>query len=295
MADDTDTARAAQPKGGPRRMKGGMNRTMVVLSGDDRMRAAMRDLGAAFAAWRIWGILGIVDTQTRYRRTALGPFWITLSLAIQALAIGGIFAGLFGVSFYDYLPYVAIGLVVWQYMLNTVNETANSFDLAKTLVRNMPLPLAVHVLRAIWRNVLSMLHHLIFIAAIAAFTAIEIAPVALLAIPGLFLVVLNLTWIGLILALVSVRFRDVPFMVMSVMQVLFFVTPVIWSPERLDTMLHFLTWNPAYHLIELVRTPLLGAVPSTLSVAVAIGSAVVGWIAALAIYGRYQWRVAYWV
>jgi len=277
------------------RRKGGMRRTKVVLSGEDRMRAAMRDLAAAFAAWRIWGILGLVDTKTRYRRTALGPFWITLSLAIQALAIGGIFAGLFGISFYDYLPYVAIGLVVWQYMLNTVNECANAFDLAKSLVRNMPLPLAVHVLRAIWRNVLSMLHHLIFIAAIAAFTAIEIGPLALLAIPGLFLVVLNLTWIGLILALVSVRFRDVPFMVISVMQVLFFVTPVIWSPDRLDRMLHFLTWNPAYHLIELVRSPLLGVMPSALSFAVAIGSALVGWIAALSIYGRYQWRVAYWV
>lgn len=281
--------------GAARRMKGGMRRTRVVLSGEDRMRAALRELAAAFAAWRIWGVLGIVDTKARYRRTALGPFWITLSLAIQALAIGAIFSSLMSISFYEYLPYVAIGLVVWQYMLNTTNECANSFALAKSLVRNMPMPLAVHVLRAIWRNVISMMHHLIFIAAIAAFTAIQIGPLALLAVPGLFLLILNLTWIGLILALVSVRFRDVPFMIASAMQVLFFVTPVIWSPTRLGSMLHFLTWNPAYHLIELVRSPLLGSAPSTISFAVAIGSAVVGWIVVLAVYGRYQWRVAYWL
>ncbi len=279
----------------PRAGVRGMGGTRLVISGDDRFGSAMRDLGAAFLAWRIWGILGLTDTRSRYRRTVLGPVWITLSIAIQSLAIGLIFSGLFGIALETYLPYVTLGLLVWQFMSGTAIEAANAFAVSSNLIRNLPLPLGVHVLRVVWRNLLASLHHLVFVALIAPFTAIVIGPTALWALLGMVLIVVNITWVAFLLALVSVRFRDIPPMVASAVQVLFFVTPVIWSPERLGPMLGFLTLNPAYHMIEIVRDPLLGVPPSALSLAIAIGSAVIGWAAALAVYGRYQWRIAYWI
>ncbi len=267
----------------------------LIISGDRKMQSGLLDLLAALAAWRIWSALGLADTTSRYRRTVIGPFWITIGLAIQALAIGFIFSGLMGVSVQDYLPYVALGLLVWQFFAGTVNESAAAFSSAGSLIRNFPLPLGVHVLRAVWRNVLSLLHHAVFVVTIMPFTAIVLEPSALLLVPGLLLLVLNVTWLAVILSLVSVRFRDIPPMVANAMQMLFFVTPVIWSPERLGGLFSLLTWNPAYHLIELIRSPLLGIVPSLTSYAVAIGCAVFGWVCALMFYGRYHWRVAYWV
>src|SRR5690606_6672933 len=122
--------------------------------------------------WRIWGTLGLADIASRYRRTILGPFWITLGLAVQSLAIGLIFSSLMGIPARDYLPYVALGLTVWQFIGGTVSESSAAFSSVATLIRNFPMPLSVHVLRTVWRNVLTLLHHAMFVLLIVPFTHI---------------------------------------------------------------------------------------------------------------------------
>lgn len=267
----------------------------LIISGDRRLQSGLRDLAASLAAWRTWGALGLIDITSRYRRTLLGPFWITISIAVQALAIGAIFSHMMNVSVYDYLPYVALGLIVWQLVSTTVKEASAAFSSVPSLVRNFPLPLGVHVLRVIWRNFLTFLHHGIFILMIVPFTGIVLGSKALLAVPGVILVMLNMGWLSFVLALASVRFRDIPPMLSNAIQMLFFVTPVIWQPSRLGDGLQFLTWNPAYHMIELIRAPLLGHVPSVTSFVVAIVFAIIGWLLAIWLYGRYHWRVSYWL
>ncbi len=120
---------------------------------------------------------------------------------------------------------------------------------------------------------------------------------ALLAIPGFLLAVVNFTWIALILAVLCARYRDLPQIVASVLQVVFYVTPIMWMPSHLPhtAALYLLNLNPCYHLLQVVRQPILGEAPTELNWLVSVAMAVCGWLAALIVYGRYKRRIAYWL
>ncbi len=117
----------------------------------------------------------------------------------------------------------------------------------------------------------------------------------LLALPGLALICLNGLWLAFLLGLVSARFRDVPQIVASVVQVAFFLTPIIWKPELLPGRALVLDLNPFFHFVELVRAPLLGQVPGLASWLAVLGITLGGWLVTLGMYRRYRWRIAYWL
>ena len=120
---------------------------------------------------------------------------------------------------------------------------------------------------------------------------------ALISIPSLLLVVINLTWVALILGVLCTRYRDLPQIVGSILQILFYLTPIMWMPNLLPqrTGLYLLDLNPAYHLLQIVRAPLLGKLPTLLNWEVSFGLALIGWIMAIMFYGRYKRRIAYWL
>src|SRR5690606_6277438 len=123
------------------------------------------------------------------------------------------------------------------------------------IIKQLPIPLFVHVLRVVWRNIIILGHNFIIFPLVLLFFGKPIGWVALLSIPGLFLIVLNVTWVSLILGILCTRFRDLPQMVSSVLQVLFYITPIMWMPALLPNRAgtHWLQYNPIYHLLEIFR------------------------------------------
>ena len=101
----------------------------------------------------------------------------------------------------------------------------------------------------------------------------------------------------LILAVICARYRDMTQIVQNAMQVLFYLTPIIWSvallPDRVGVA--WLQINPFYHLINVVRAPLLGHEVTLINWAVVIGLAVVGGALAIPFFGKYRKRVPYWL
>ena len=138
-------------------------------------------------------------------------------------------------------------------------------------------------------------HNMVIFVIVALAFAIWPGWAGLLAVPGLVLLCLNGMWVGLLLGLISARFRDVPQIMASVVQVAFFVTPIIWKPELLPDRSFVLSLNPFFHFVELTRTPLLGHAPEPISWLVAIGVTLSGWLATFLAYCRYRWRIAYWI
>ena len=107
----------------------------------------------------------------------------------------------------------------------------------------------------------------------------------------------TLAYRDLVLALgaASARFRDIPPIVASAMQLVFFVTPVIWKPEQLGNWQRWLFVNPLFDLLEIVRAPLLG---DPMSASVWIGALVssLGLIAiAWVFFIHARGRLAFWV
>ncbi|MGH1358836.1 MAG: ABC transporter permease [Burkholderiaceae bacterium] len=267
------------------------------LNLNDSVSTAVLDIRQALARTSVVGALGWQDIRQRYKRSALGPFWLTISMGILIMTIGIVFGRLFKAPASEFLPFLACGLILWGFIATVVNDGCRGFISAEGMIKQLPLPLFMHVMRLIWRNMLMTAHNLIILPVVMLVVGKPASWTLILSLPGVVLMTLNLTWIVLILSVVCARYRDLPQLVGSVIQVLFYLTPVIWMPslmpERAGALLIGL--NPAFHLIEVVRAPLLGNVPALQSYLVCLILAVLGWIAALLIYGRFKTRVAYWL
>lgn len=255
------------------------------------------DVVAAFKRHTLIALLSWQDIRQRYRRSALGPFWLTISMSVMIGAIGLVFSQVFKVPTQDFLPFIAIGVILWTFISNVILEGCSGFIVAENIIKQLPIPLFVHILRMVWRNVLILGHNIVIFPLVLIAVGKPLGLIALLSIPGFILATINLTWVALILATICARYRDMPQMVGSLIQVTFYLTPIIWMPKTISAHVsgYLLDLNPVYHLLEIMRAPLLGAMPTTTNWLVSLAMAVVGTIFSLAFYGNYRRRIAYWL
>src|ERR1700682_1541938 len=123
-----------------------------------RVTQALADISGGFRLTHVWGVLGLHDIKQRYRRSTLGPFWLTISTGIMVGTMGVLYARLMSQDINEYLPYLAVGLVLWTFISSTTNELCLTFIGAENLVKQVKLPLTAHVTRVVWRNVLILAH-----------------------------------------------------------------------------------------------------------------------------------------
>jgi ABC-type polysaccharide/polyol phosphate export permease len=258
---------------------------------------AKQDLVQGLANWQLWGRLGWLDVKRRYRRTMIGPFWSAISVAIYAGAVGLVGAGLWHQNLHDYLPFLVAGLIVWMLVSTVINESCLLLVSTAHLSRQIRFDYSTLAYALLWRNLIVFLHHFVVYAVIVLVLAPNvIGLVTLLAIPGLGLVLLNGTWTSMLLGLLCLRFRDLQQVVINLVSVTMFVTPIFWPPNSLQgaRRLVFVDLNPFYHIVDVVRAPLLGEVPSSETYLWVVAMAIVGWSLMYFLFRRFRRRIAYW-
>lgn len=258
-------------------------------------RLALLDLKEALRLSWFWLALGWLDILQRYRGSMLGPFWLTLTTAAFIAGLGPLYAKLFNLDMAQYLPYLAIGFTAWGFINGTIADCCNAFIVAGDSLKQMKLPRLALLFQVIWRNIIVFAHSLPIFAVVLLFLGPTFSPVMLLAIPGFVLVVLNLVWIGLVVAILCTRFRDIGPIITSVMQIAFFLTPVMWDHRSQRVSEVYVAINPFASYIELIRAPLLEKAPDLIFVAAALGTLVVGSICAALMFIRSRRRIVYWV
>jgi len=240
-------------------------------------------------------MLGWQEIKQRYRRSKLGPFWLTISTGVMIGAMGPLYGRLFGQDVGSYVAYLAVSLVSWNFISNLINEACSTFIAAESYIKQIKLPLTLHVLRAVWRNVIVFLHNLpILLVALVLYPPSSYAYLALAPI-GVLLIAINGIWVGLFLGAVCARFRDIPPIIGSIVLVLFFLTPVLWNVGMLGNNRWAAEINPLFHFLEVMREPLLGRPPTLLNWVGVIVVTALGWIITLALFSRFRSRIAYWV
>jgi ABC-type polysaccharide/polyol phosphate export permease len=213
----------------------------------------------------------------------------------MVVVLGALYSTLLQQEITNYLPYLAVGLVVWQYLASSVNEGCTSFTGSAYLIKQIRLPLSVHVCRIAWRNFAILLHSLpVVVIMLIAFGHRPSLTFFLVPL-GLFLLLLHGVWIGVVLGVLCARFRDIPPIVTNLVQVAFFFTPVMWSPEILKDHAWVATYNPLYHLIEIVRAPILGRPIHVESWVWSVGFLIIGFGFAQYLMQRFRNRVPYWL
>jgi ABC-type polysaccharide/polyol phosphate export permease len=238
--------------------------------------------------------LALQDISDRYRRSTFGPFWITLSQLAFVFAVGTLYAKILGQSFRPYLHFLACGVLLWQFFAGVVADTASSLVEGRELLLNTSASPVVILIRALLRQVITFGHSL----PVLLLTALIAQPVPhtniALSVLGVLLLAANAACIGAALAIVSVRFRDVPLMLVPILQFLFIVSPIIWKRTEATAKNPLVAFNVVGMWIDAARAPLVGD-DATRYLAMSAGTLVVGVLCTLALYRRFEHRIAYWL
>jgi len=254
-----------------------------------------RDFRESFGRFPLALNLAVQDILSRYRGSILGPWWITIMTMTLVLGIGINYAALLHQDVSKLLPFVAIGLVMWGFLSASISEGGDAFVAGGAMIKQSAIPLPVFILRTLVRNAINLAHQVVIIVAVMLWFHIFPGAGLLWAVPGLLLMIVNLSWLGLLLAMVSTRFRDLPQIVAAVLQLVFFLSPIFWTPTAALAKNPMVAANPFYFSIQSIREPLLhGTMPAeTLSMLAPL--AVAGWLVTILVYNETRRRVVHYL
>jgi ABC-type polysaccharide/polyol phosphate export permease len=262
--------------------------------------AAAADLGEGLRRWRSWTYLAVENVKNRYRRTVLGPWWLTIQTAIFVAGISIVFGHVIGknVGVKSYILFVAVGYIAFILLSGLTRTGAEVFVNGSSTLKSTRQPLSNLVLREVAIELIHFAHNFVLFI---PFVILGLAPLSLkmlIAVPIVVVIAVNGLFLGLWLGTAVARFRDVQPLVNSILGVIIFFSPVFYNAESLGVSPArqlVLVWNPFAYLINAFRAPLIGMplLPSYY-----IGAAIVTIVnvgLGLVIFTRARSRLPYWV
>lgn len=264
----------------------------------NQKKFALMDFKDGLLKWRIWFLLAYQDIKLRYRRSVLGPFWLTLSMALSVYSMGFLYSHLFHIELKFYFPYLVSGMIAWALISTQVSELTETFILSDGLIKQIKLPYSLYIHRVISRNILIFFHNIIVLLPLMVIfpqsAALNVN--SLLIIPCLLLLYVNSFFFGLILAMLGARYRDILQVIKSLIQIIFFLTPVMWRKDILSADKQFIVqFNPFSALVEIIRAPLLGKVPGLFDIGMVLFLTLFGASVCWLMFVRYRSRIVYWL
>jgi len=270
-------------------------RLKITVEPQTNRQLALEDLADGVASIHIWQALGWQEVIQRYRRSYLGPFWLTLSTGIMVGVMGPLYSKLFKLDMASYFPYLAVSMVLWQTISQVAQDSSNVFIAAEGYIKQVKLPYSVYVLRLVWKNLIVLMHNLVIVLLVILYFRPPLGYALFLFPIALFLFAANAVWVGIVLGMVCARFRDMPLIVTSLMQVAFFLTPIMWQPQMLGRYRWVVNLNPLYHVLETMRAPLTGTAIEPIPWIFVPCMTVLGYVLMFAFYSRFRARIAYWI
>lgn len=258
--------------------------------------AASGDLVEGARRWRLWGYLALEVLKNQYRRTTIGPWWLTLQTLAYVIGLAVLFGAIFRIGQRDFLPYVACGFIAFALLTGLTRAASMVFVEGAGDITSTRQPLSVLVLRAASVELLVFAHNVVILFGLAALGYLTLGPASLLVAPALMLIVLNGLALGFWLGPLVARFRDLGPLVLSVLQMMMFFTPVFWDADSLTSSARqaLLTLNPFYYLLDCFRSPLLGEAPWS-SFAGACAVTAINVTAGALVFVRTRSHIPYWV
>ena len=259
------------------------------------LKEAAVDIIGALLRWRLWTSLALHDVASRYRGSVLGPLWITVTTGAMVGGMGVVYSQLFNMSINDYIPWLAIGIVLWSLFAVVISEGCDTFIASGGIIKQTALPMFTFLGRMVFRNLINFAHQLVIVVVVIVWFDLWQRANVLGALFGFALSLGNLLWMALIFGIISARFRDVPQIVTAVMQVLMFLTPVFWRPEAITNHRVVLQANPFFYMLEATRRPMLGEAVQDHTYSALFVMLVVGWGLAFVIFARTRRRVVHYL
>ncbi|GGC51412.1 ABC transporter permease [Chelatococcus reniformis] len=269
---------------------------MTLLPSSRDWSLAARDVRKGLLDWQVWGLLALTDIRQRYTRSRIGQFWITLSMALFVGGIGVVYSALFKQEMSSYLPFLAANYVVWSTLQSIVADATTVFTSSSIYLRQEAMPRTTFVMRLILRNLITFAHNLVIVPFVFLIFAVTPSWTILMAIPGVALLVIAAFPTVMLIGAISTRFRDMPLIIQNLLQVAFFLTPVMWRPEQLGPAGNYVVGlNPFAVYLRIVSEPLYGRIPGVWTYVAAIICTLVLYAIASPFMARFRARIVYWL
>ncbi|MET3860934.1 ABC-2 type transport system permease protein [Dietzia sp. 2505] len=273
-----------------------------IVSDSHTFRRAVADLRQGLGQRELWLSLGWQDIKQRYRRSTLGPLWITIATGVMATALGLLYSILFQIPLAEFLPHVTVGLILWGFISGCIKEGSEVFISNEGLIKQLPSALSVHVYRLVWRQFLFLCHNLVIWVVLMMIYPRPLGWDLLLAVLGLAVLMVNGVWVAMLFGILATRFRDIAPLLDSMVQLLFYMTPIVWTTQTLYEQggdiadrARIAELNPLYHYLEIVRAPMIGQPVAAYHWWIVLACTAVGLILAFVALRRFRSRVPYWV
>lgn len=222
---------------------------------------ALRDFGGSILRLPLAVRLAIEDIHGKYRRTVLGPLWIMFGQAATIAGFTLVFSGLLRTSPFEYSLFLAAGLPIWVLISSFAVDMPSAFLQNKGAIESFETPWITHIWRKSFGYLFVFAHQIVSYFLLSLYLHKPVTSDVVFVLPGIAIVLLAGTGLGLLVAVIGARYRDLQHALGLLVSFAFFVTPVIWHPASLPTNGWIYQYNPLYYLITIVREPLLGQVP----------------------------------
>lgn len=267
------------------------------LDSSKKISLAFSDFISSFSYWRIFYLIGITDIRRRYARSKLGQLWLTLSLAVQIGSLGFVWGYLFKMPLEDYFPYLATGMIFWNFILSSVTEGASIYINSISYLKELTIPKLSYVNSLFVKNIIVLLHNLVVLIPMYLYYGTSMSLWgAMYSLLGFLVTCLALYCTIIPIALLSLRFRDFPNIILSLSQIVFYVTPIMWKLDSMPEKIHkYIIFNPAAVFLSFCRDPLIGIITPSLYYLTGAGYIIIMLLVTIFVFSKYRARIVYWL
>ena len=260
-----------------------------------KLNSFLLDIKEALAITPVWMEMARQDLVSKYRRSKLGPWWITIGTGVGLIGTAFVWSTLFNMPLKKAFPHITIGFVFWGFISATLIEGSGVFVTAHT-IKTIKIPILTFVFCLVLKNIYMLMHTAILIFLVMVAFQVDLSVTMLLFIPGLVLLILTAILVTMVLGLIGARFRDLSYTVASFMSFIMLLTPVMWDPKILTGNRLWLVYlNPIAYYLEVLRAPLLGRVPNVEYYYGIFGIIFVLFLLANYLYTRLSKRIVFWL
>ena len=258
-------------------------------------RRAIFDITNSLKYYEVWCFLALDDILARYRNTVLGPVWNAAYIIAQSIALALVFGGVFGQKLDEIMPFILSGLVAWSLGPATIIECSGLLVWFSGTIRTQNFPFLFYAFRVVARAGLMFLHNLVaLLLVLPLFHHWPFLNVML--IPAVVLLMLVSVPYALLLGMICARFRDFQMFVANFSNILFFMTPIFWMPDKAVGVRRLVVaYNPFFYMVDIIRLPLLNSFPPMQDWIVLGSLAAFGWALCFVFLSLYRARIPYWV
>lgn len=253
------------------------------------------DLRQAAGSWRLWHSLAWNDVKQQFQRSKLGFLWAPLLTGVHIAVLTFIFSFINDANAEEFALHVGAGYIIWRFMSELMLEGTRLFFRAEPMLRNSIVPRSLFVFRLVQRHLIQLLLNLTLLPLIfllfwrmpgpELFFLLVSFPILILAAPA----------VGLLAGLAGLRFPDLGQLLVVLIRISFYATPIFWLPERLGPYAYLVWFNPFHHFVQLVRLPIQGELPDLISLAVVLAITLLAWCGALLLYRAWRPKLSYWL